>query len=76
MILRFGIGKKGAALKGVGSVYNQPQLDNLFKFNLIFVSSFYVTNMGWVVSNYHKKYLKDLGVTNNIEAYIQSRVEL
>ena len=27
-----------------------------------------------IVSNYHKKYLKELGVTNNIEAYIQARV--
>lgn len=34
----------------------------------------YVMTWDGVVTVYHKKYLKELGITPNIEAYIQSRV--
>ena len=47
------------------------ELGTLYKCKIIIP---YVMTWDGIVSNYHKKYLKDLGVTNNIEAYIQSRV--
>ena len=34
----------------------------------------YVINWDGVVTNYHKKYIKELEVTTNIEAYIQFKV--
>ena len=34
----------------------------------------YVMTWDGIVSVFHKKYIKDLGITKNIEAYIQSKV--
>ena len=34
----------------------------------------YVVSWDGIVTSYHKKYIKELGITKNIEAYIQSRI--